>query len=350
MGVEEAMAETIKVGIIGAGYWGPNLIRNFRDSLRSEVVWVIDKDEGRLGQVQSRYPEVRTGTDAEAVFSDDSVDAVVIATPTVTHYELTRRALTCDKHVLVEKPIASNSAHARELCELAESRDRTLMVGHVFLFNSGICRIKQYLEEGELGSIYYVSMVRTGLGPIRMDTNAAWDLAAHDISIANYWLDGAPVCVSAVGGNWINEGIDDAVFATLRYPGDVLVSLHVSWLNPKKERQITVVGDRRMLTFDDMSLGHPIRIYDKQVTTELTRPTFADSFASFRASVREGDIVIPKVTGQLPLTAECEHFLESIQSGSSPRSDGRTGLSVVQVLEAMDRSRQNRGREEELER
>jgi predicted dehydrogenase len=206
--------------------------------------------------------------------------------------------------------------------------------------------VKQLLEAGELGRVYYVSMVRTNLGPIRMDVNAAWDLASHDISIVNWWLGGNPVGASALGGSWINSGIEDAVFATLRYPNDVLVNLHVSWLNPRKTRDITVVGDRRMLTFDDMDLGEPIRIYDKSVTDERIQPGYVDSFASFRASVREGDITIPKVALGEPLKDECDHFLDCIRSGSRPRTGGREGLDVLRVLDAIQRSVRASGREE----
>jgi predicted dehydrogenase len=193
-------------------------------------------------------------------------------------------------------------------------------------------------------------MVRTNLGPIRMDVNAAWDLASHDISIVNYWLGANAVTASAVGGTWINPSIEDAMFATLRYPGGVLVNLHVSWLNPRKARDITVVGDKRMLTFDDMNLNEPLRIYDKQVTDELTRPPgLVDSFAAFRASIRDGDITIPKVSLGEPLKAECDHFLECIQTGKPPLTGGREAVAVVRVLEAIERSAHNAGKEERVQ-
>ena len=217
------------------------------------------------------------------------------------------------------------------------------MIGHVFLFNPGIQRVKQYLDAGELGRIYYVAMVRTNLGPIRVDVDAAWDLASHDVSVVNYWLEGEPVTVAAVGGTWINPGVADAVFATLRYPDDVLVNLHVSWLNPRKARDITVVGEKRMLTFDDMNLSEPIRVYDKRVTDDRTTVGYVDSFASFRASIREGEIVIPRVVLGEPLRAECEHFLDCVESGKPPLTGGEQGM---RVLEAIERSARNGGREE----
>jgi predicted dehydrogenase len=235
------------------------------------------------------------------------------------------------------------------LCDAAETAGRVIMVGHVFLYNAGVQRVRRYLEGGELGRLYYLSMTRTNLGPIRMDVDAAWDLAAHDVSIANWWLDGPPLWASARGGTWINAGIEDAVFATLGYRNDVLVHLHVSWLNPRKTRDITIVGERRMLTFDDMNLSEPIRIYDKRVTDEVVSPSFIDTFASFRASVREGDITIPKVAMGEPLKTECDHFLDCVEFGKAPLTGGRDGLAVVDTLEAIERSVAGGGREEPLE-
>jgi len=328
----------IKVAVLGAGQWGPNLIRNFDNHERSVVAWVVDRDPERLAQVRLRFPTVRTATEPGPAIEDDTVTAVVISTPTTTHYALARAALERAKHVLVEKPLTRTIAQAAELCALAEQLGRVLMVGHVFIYNLGIQRVKRYIDQGELGRVYYVSMVRTNLGPIRTDVNAAWDLASHDISIVNYWLGATPTRVAAVGGAWINAGIEDAVFATLRYPGDVLVNLHASWLNPRKAREITVVGDQRMLTFDDMNLSEPVRIYDKRVAETYTPATYVDSFASFRASVREGDIVIPKVPPGEPLRTECNHFLDCVLSGGACLSGGREGLEVVRTLEAIERS------------
>ena len=336
----------IRVAVVGAGHWGPNLIRNFHNRERSEVLWVVDRDPGRLGQVRGRFPEIQVAQEAEPALADVRVDGVVIATPTSTHYRFAKAALERGKHVLVEKPIATAVREGAELCALAAARGRVLMIGHVFLFNAGIQRVKQYLDAGELGRIYYVAMVRTNLGPIRVDVDAAWDLASHDVSVVNYWLEGEPVTVAAVGGTWINPGVADAVFATLRYPDDVLVNLHVSWLNPRKARDITVVGEKRMLTFDDMNLTEPIRVYDKRVTDDRTTVGYVDSFASFRASIREGEIVIPRVVLGEPLRAECEHFLDCVESGKPPLTGGEQGMAVVRVLEAIERSARNGGREE----
>ena len=335
----------IRLSVIGAGHWGPNLIANFHDRRRSEVAHVVDLDEKRRAAVAQRYPEIEVCDDAERAIDDPSVDAVVVATPTQTHFELARAALEAGKHVLVEKPMAGSVDEAEQLVALADSVDRILMVGHVFIFNGASQQAKRYLSEGELGRVYYLSMTRTNLGPIRFDVNAAWDLAAHDIALASYWLDAEPESVSALGRDWINRGIEDAVFATLRYPNDVLVHLHASWLHPRKTREVTVIGEKRMLTFDDMSLTEPLRIYDKQVSEERSNPSFVDSFATFRMVVREGDISIPKVQASQPLRNECDHFLGCIERGETPITDGREGLAVVRVLDAINRSIREGGRE-----
>jgi predicted dehydrogenase len=341
-----AATRTIRFAVVGVGHWGPNLLRNFDQRPASEVRLVIDRDATRLGQVRARFPDMGVSDDFESVLRDDDIDAVVIATPTSTHYRLVRAALEAGKHVLVEKPITTSSAEAIELCVLATSLQRVLMVGHVFVYNRAVQRVRQLIEAGTLGLVQYISMTRTNLGPIRLDVNAAWDLASHDISIANYWLGAEPLTASAIGGSWINPGIEDAVFATLRYPDGILVNVHVSWLNPRKARDITIAGDKKMLTFDDMNLSEPVRIYDKQVTDDRTRPVFVDSFASFRASIRDGDITIPRVLAGEPLRAECDHFLDCINNNTAPLTGGREGLAVVRALEAIERSLRNAGREE----
>jgi predicted dehydrogenase len=340
----------IQIAVVGAGHWGPNLIRNFHNRLTSAVSWVVDVDQGRLDQVKLRFPDVRISTDVQMAISDPAVDAVVITTPTSTHYSLAKKALAAGKHVLVEKPITDNVSQGEELVDLADRAGRVLLVGHVFIYNAAVQQVKQYLTAEALGRLFYISMVRTNLGPIRLDVNAAWDLASHDISIVNFWLGAEPVSASAVGGVYINSGLEDAVFATLRYPDDVLVNLHASWLNPRKAREITVVGDKQMLTFDDMNLNEPVRIYDKQVSDTRVKPTYVDSFATFRASVRDGNVLIPKITMGEPLRTECDHFISCIEKNIRPTFDGRASVGVVRALEAIARSVKNRGTEEEVRR
>src|SRR4029077_14472188 len=254
----------IRVAVLGAGEWGPNLIRNFHNKHTSEVVWVIDRDAARLDEVHARFPDVQVGEDADQALRDPSVHAVVVATPTSTHYALAKKALERRKHVLVEKPLTTEVKQGLELLELARSQRLALMVGHVFVYNPAIRKVKEYLDAGHLGKAYYVSMVRTNLGPVRLDVNAAWDLAAHDLSITNYWLNAEPLSVSAIGGTWINQGIEDAVFATLTYPQGVLVNLHASWLNPRRPPDLAVVGKRRRLPFDEMNTNEPLHIYAQQ--------------------------------------------------------------------------------------
>ena len=339
--------DPLRIAVIGAGHWGPNLIRNFHNQQTSVVAWVVDRDESRLALTRGRHPDIRLGADPAAPLADPAVAAVIVATPTRTHHQLAAAALRAGKHVLVEKPMATTVEEAEELCDLADRHGRVLMVGHVFLFNAGIRHIKEHLRAGRLGRVFYLSMVRTNLGPIRMDVNAAWDLAAHDVAIANDWLDAVPSHAAAQGGCWINPGIEDAVFATLWYPGEVIAHLQVSWLSPRKVRDITVVGEEGMLTFDDMNLSEPIRIYDKRVSDQRT-PGFIDTFASFRTSIREGDILIPRVALGEPLKAECDHFIECIANGARPLTDGRSGVAAVRALAAMAGSMANGGRKEEV--
>jgi predicted dehydrogenase len=340
------IAAPIRIAVVGAGHWGPNLIRNFDNRPASVVRAVCDRDRARLDQVAARFPHIPVTDRFDLVLADADIDAVVIATPTNSHFALCKAALTAGKDVLVEKPITTRAGEALELTALAERERRILMVGHVFLFNQAVRRVRAYLEAGDLGRVYFLSMVRTNLGPIRADVNASWDLVSHDISIANYWLGGEPLTVSAVGGTWINPGVEDAVFATLRYPGGVLVNVHASWLNPRKARDITVAGDRRMLTFDDMNLMEPIRIYDKRVADEPA--AVVDTFASFRASIRDGDITIPKVSAGEPLKVECEHFLACVRARTRPMVGGPEAAAVVRALEALDRSMRAGGQEQPI--
>lgn len=323
----------IKIAIIGAGHWGPNLIRNFHENENSEVVFVLDKDEERLQQVKKRFPEIIVSKDN--LLPILNIDATVIATPTSTHFELAQRSLSYDHHVLIEKPICIKSSEAKKLIDQAEKSNLTLMVGHTFLYNNAVQQIKKYINDGELGEIYLVSMTRTNLGPIRTDVNAAWDLASHDVSIVNYWFDNLPLDVLAVGQSWINKGIEDAIFATLHYPNEILVSIQASWLSPQKERKIVIVGSKKMLTYDDMNSLEPIRIYDKQV---VEKSDYADTTEAFRAKTRTGDITIPPITLNEPLKNECEEFLNCIKYNKKPISNGDFGFKVVRTLEAIQQS------------
>jgi predicted dehydrogenase len=340
----------IGIAVLGAGRWGPNMVRNLHDPPRSEVRWAVDPDAARLGKVRERFPGVGVSTRPEEAIADPRVDAVAVVTPATTHYALARAALEAGKHVLVEKPMTTDSREAEELCALAARGGRVLMVGHVFLYNAAVRRVRSYVEQGELGRIYHVAAVRTNPGPVRRDVNAAWDLAAHDVAIANYWLDEVPVTASAVGGTWLDGGrVEDAVFATLRYPSGALLGVTASWLSPRKVREITVVGDRRMVTFDDMSLYEPLRLQDQRAPGPEAGAGYSDTFATFRAAARRGDVVIPEVTTGEPLKEECDHFLDCIANGRAPLTGGPSALAVIRTLEAVERSLRDRGREARVE-
>lgn len=338
------MPSQISIAVIGAGRWGPHLCRNFFENPRSRLAWVVESDRERLNALGDRFGSAGLSSDAADAYDDPEVEAVAIATPTSTHFELAWKALSAGKHVLVEKPLAASSEEAHRLCHTADEGGLVLMVGHVFLFNPAIRAAKEYIIGGQLGKTHYISMRRTNLGPVRTDVNAAWDLATHDLAIANYWLDSRPQTVSAVGGSWINSGIQDAVFLTLVYPGERIVHIEASWLHPQKARQITVVGEKQMLTVDDINLAEPLRIYDKGVTQEPSAGV-VDTFAGFRGQIRQGAITTPSVEAGEPLWEECEAFVDRVEGRQGRVSDGWDGLAVVQALEAADRSMKDGGRE-----
>jgi predicted dehydrogenase len=338
-----------RLGVIGAGHWGPNLIRAFLTSPRSHVVAIAERDARRREQVLERYEGVEGHAEGEELLARGDLDAVVIASPTATHYRFTKSALTRGLHVLVEKPLAPSVAEATELAALAAEARRVLLVGHVFLFHEGIRTVKRLIDAGELGRVQYIQSVRTNLGPIRTDVSALWDLAAHDVSIFQYWLGGMPSRATGKGGIYVNRGIEDVIFATLEYPNGVLASLHATWLSPRKLRQITIVGDRKMLVFDDMDLVEPIRLYDKGVLpAEPEAGAIVDSFAGFRSSIHEGEILVPEVARSEPLRAECEHFLECVLDGVTPLSGPAESVAVVSVLEAVERSLRTGSAEQEV--
>lgn len=325
--------EPISVGVIGCGYWGPNLIRNFVELPSANLVGVADLRADRLEHIRSRYPGVETTDDYWNLFSM-SLDAVVVATPPPTHFQLARACLEHDLHVLVEKPLTLSSEDALALIELAEERGLTLMVGHTFEYNAAVRALKDLIDSGELGTIHYVDAVRVNLGLFQPDLDVVWDLAPHDISILLYLLDSNPVLVSAQGADCIFKGKYDIAYLNLEFANNVLAHVRLSWLDPCKVRRITVVGSRKMVVYDDVENLEKIRIYDKGVET----PRYTDTYADFQCSYRYGNVVIPTLRFVEPLRVECEHFVKCIADGSRPQSCGRTGLKVVRVLEAAERS------------
>lgn len=326
----------VNIAVIGCGHWGPNHIRNFNSLPEANVVAAVDLDAARLDRVSQMFPGMRLEKDHNAVLRDPEVNAVVIVTPTATHHKLVREALLAGKHVLCEKPLCETASQAREIADLARTRKLVLMVGHVFLFNSGLMKIKDIIDSGDSGKLQYLSAVRTNLGPIRNDVNAAYDLATHDISIFNWFLNAEPEVVSATGGAFLQPGVEDVVFVTLRYPGDVIANIQASWLSPKKIRQISVVGTRNMVTWDDLELTTPVAIFDKGAN----RVPDANSYGEFlRISMWEGDVRLPKINLQEPLKAQDSYFLSAVQRNDfNGRSDGKFSAGVVRALEAVSES------------
>ncbi len=330
----------LRIGLIGYGYWGPNQVRAFSAVDGCVVTQVADASKERLASLNLEHPEIETTTDADELLSADDVDAVVVATPTTTHHAIVRQALLSGKHVLCEKPLCCYEAEADELVEIADSQQLILMVGNVFLFNAGIQKLKDLVVDGELGTIHYVSSIRTNLGPIRSDVNATYDLAAHDVAIFNWLFDAEPEVVSATGGAFVQKSVDDVVFITLIYPGGQIANIHASWLNPKKVRQITLVGNRRMVTWDDLDLSTPVAIFDRGVNIN---PEPHDYGEFLRISMWDGDVRLPKIDMTEPLRAQCSHFLRAVATGTIDRSDGRFSRGVVRVLQAANESIQNKG-------
>lgn len=327
---------SVSVGVIGSGYWGPNLIRNFAELPNVNVLMVADLDENRLASIKSRYGSLTTTRDYHDLFAAP-LDAVVVATPPATHYKITRECLEHGFHVLVEKPLTLNSQDAEALIELAEQRDLRLMVGHTFEYNPAVRELKAIIDSGELGEIYYVDAVRVNLGLFQNDMSVVWDLAPHDISILRYILGMDPVQVSACGATCILPDIHDVAYLYLKFPNGVIAHIHVSWLDPAKVRKITVVGSNKMLVYDDIEPLEKIRIYDKGVE----KPPYTHTYGDFQFSYRYGSVVIPYIRFTEPLRIECQHFIDSIVNGTPPLSDGYDGLQVVRILEMAERSLKN---------
>ncbi len=338
----------INVAVIGLGDWGPNVGRNLARLSDVNLYAVCDMQEEALQKIGVQYPAIRLGTDYTELLNDPNVDAVVIATPVATHYALVKECLIAGKHVLVEKPLATTFDQCDELVELADKYNKVLMVGHVFLYNAAVRKLKSIIQSGELGQIYYIYSSRLNLGRVRQDVNALWNFAPHDISIVLYLLDMMPAQVNARGFSFIQPGIEDVVFVTLNFPNGTGVNIHLSWLDPRKMRLMTVVGSEKMVIYDDVSADAKIQIYDKGVTKQPTDQSLGEfkSFGEFQLLLRAGDVLIPKIDFVEPLKLECQHFVDCIETGKKPITDGREGLRVVQVLEAAQRSLENEGRPE----
>lgn len=334
----------VRVGVIGCGYWGPQLIRNIEAMSGARLTAVADQREERLEYLRRNHPSARRFRHHLELLSSGLVDAVVVSTPICTHYEVTRDALEAGKHVLVEKPLATSVRDGAELVHLAWRGGLTLMVGHTFVYNPAVAELRTIVQTGELGRIYYADGARLNLGLFQRHLNVAWDLAPHDISILLYVFDQHPIEVAARGCACIQPSVHDVVYLDLAFPTGIQARIHVSWLDPDKVRRMTVVGDQRMVVYDDVSLNEKIKIYDKGVVMPMT-----DSFGEFQLSYRHGDIRIPPLGWGEPLRLETEHFVHCVRTGENPRSDGLQGLRVTAVLEAADRSLRHGGGLERVE-
>jgi predicted dehydrogenase len=320
----------LRIAVAGLGYWGPNIARNLAALPDVELAWCCDGSEAIRARVAPMFPRARLTAQLEEVLADDTVDAVALATPVPTHAALAIEVLEAGKHCFVEKPMAQSTAGAEAVVAAAEAADRTLMVGHLLEYHPGVIKLKELIDGGELGRILYIYGNRLNLGKLRADENALWSLGAHDVSVLLRLAGEEPYEVEARGESYMREGIEDVVFCFLRFPSGLAAHLHLSWLDPHKERRFTVVGETRMATFDDMALEGKITVYDKGFD-EPTR-----SYGEY--ITRSGDIWSPRLPSGEPLRTEMEHFVHSIRAGSPPISDGAAGLRVVRVLESLQQS------------
>ncbi len=321
----------VRIGVAGLGYWGPNLARNFEAIPGAELVWGCDASEERLQRLRERLPEVRLTRDLDDLLSDPELDAVALATPVPTHAALSTAVLEAGKHCFVEKPLAQSVSDAERALRAAEDSRRVLMVGHLLEYHPGVQKLKELAESGELGDrIFYIYGNRLNLGKLRADENALWSLGAHDVSVVLHLAGEEPDEAVAHGQSYVREGVEDVVFCFLRFPSGLSAHLHLSWLDPHKERRFTIVGSRRMATFDDMALEGKVTIYDKGFDED------AQGYGEY--ITRSGDIFSPQISNTEPLRIECEHFIECILEGRQPQSDGASGLRVVRVLERLQNS------------
>ncbi|HVQ38442.1 MAG TPA: Gfo/Idh/MocA family oxidoreductase [Pyrinomonadaceae bacterium] len=334
----------IRVGVIGYGYWGPNIVRNFMEAPGATVVAVCDERSERLEQVNARYPSVKTTTNPPELFADPEIDAIAVVTPVTTHFDLALQALQADKHVLVEKPLASTSEQALRLIEEARHRNRVLMVDHTFVYTGAVRKIREIVASNTLGEIYYYDSVRVNLGLFQADVNVIWDLAVHDLSIMDYVLPIKPTAVSATGISHINGKPENVAYMTLFFPNRQIAHLHVNWLAPVKVRRTLIGGSEKMIVYDDLEPSEKVKVYDRGVNL------FPQSEAAYEllVSYRSGDMHAPRLDATEGLRTEALHFIDCIENGNQPETDGLAGLRIVRIVEAAEKSLRNRGQLEEI--
>src|SRR5438552_14943813 len=329
------------VGVIGCGYWGPNLLRNFAENEGAELRWICDTDEARLAAMGRRYPAAQTTTDYRELLADSQLNAVSIVTPVATHFEIAKQALLVGKHALVEKPLTSTTEEAQALIELAARNDRVLMVDHTFVYTGAVRKMKEIVASGELGDLLYFDSVRINLGLFQRDINVLYDLAPHDLSIMDYLLERQPDAVSAVGSCHIEPGIENIAYLLMHFPDDFIAHFHFNWLAPVKIRRTLIAGSRKMILYDDIEPTEKIRVYDKGVTANRDDNREADY--QTLVSYRTGDVWAPKLDTTEALRYVVAEFLDSVCTSRRPLTDGAAGLRVVRLLEAAQRSIKNGG-------
>jgi len=337
----------IRIGVIGYGYWGPNLVRNFYETPGAQVACVSDLRAERLKQVQGRYPTVGVTADHRALIDDPGVDAVAIATPVSTHFDLALRALQAGKHVFVEKPLAATSEQVQRLIEAAQKAHRTLMVDHTFVYTGAVRKMRELIDDGSLGDIYYYDSTRVNLGLFQHDVNVIWDLAVHDLSIMDYLLPAPPVAVSATGLSHVKDGKENMAFMTLFFGGNQIAHIHVNWLAPVKVRRTLIGASKKMIVYDDLEQSEKIKVYDKGITLNRQQDP-AEKIYQVLVGYRTGDMLAPNLDTAEALRVEAAHFVRCIEKNERPLTDGEAGLRVVQILEAATESMSNRGRPVEL--
>lgn len=337
----------LRIGVIGCGYWGPNLIRDFSEIEEAEIAGLSDLSESNLARFKGKFPRAVFTKNYIDLIQSSSIDAIAIATPANTHYKLAKEALTAGKHVLVEKPMTFAVKEAVQLIELSKKKGKTLMVGHTFEFNPAVIKIKELIETGELGDVYYITSRRLNLGIIREDLNALWNLAPHDISILNFITGKMPLKLKAWGGSFLKDNHEDLVFINLTYPGGVIANVHVSWLDPLKVREAVIVGSKKMVLYDDVDSEARLKIYDKGADKHASVMK-EGGFGEFQIKLRAGDLLIPKIDMTSPLKQECRHFVDCAANGKHPKTDGENGLRVVKILNAAGESLRSGGREIEI--
>jgi predicted dehydrogenase len=333
------------IGVIGCGYWGPNLLRNFSENEEARLLWMCDLDERRLETLGRRYPSAKTTTDYRQLLSDPELAAVVIATPVSTHFNCAREALEAGKHVLMEKPFTANVAQAEQLIELAERNHLTLMVDHTFIYTGAVHKIKEVVQSGELGELLYFDSTRINLGLFQRDINVVWDLAPHDLAIMDFIIDRQPLFVTATGSCHVERGIENIAYVMLKFTDEFIAHFHFNWLSPVKIRRTLIAGSRRMIVYDDIEPTEKIRIYDKGVMVTRSEEA-ADREDAYRTlvSYRTGDVWVPKLDSTEALHYVCREFLSAITEKRTPLTDGHSGLRVVRLLEAAQQSISQNGR------